>query len=693
MQHLQKCCAHRCVIELKKCARYSLVSQMISWLQDHIQLPGYDVGLWSVEHEEKAAAFLNNSRLCQLLCYMSNGKLHCSATLDIGATSCEKLYYFIRSEESRLNDIDMSIHHGMLSRGAAIQPLLEILRQVFGPQLFESSTWPNSVKRDLSGHLHRFMASLTESTFAASRKTVLYLPPGKFLPNIPAAAKNKELVQQLESIVINWTRQIKGVVNSQDSHYHSEVSGPLEEIEFWCTRKEDLCGISEQLQRADVCRVVCVLEASKSSYLARFQSLARRIRDNSVEANDNVNFLKNLVMSCKILASSDLAGICRILPALLGHIRMIWTLSGYYNNKHPERLAGLLRKISHEIICRCRTRVSLSEILYVGSIKNSMVTLKESIKCGVLWKRIYYRTAAAIRLAYPGSPELHWTFDAMSIFAQTDAFVQRCRDLLEVCEGQIQFRRKSYTTEDNSVSFFKGVRGQEVTKSLVAIQNQFDNQISRLRSLKYQILDVKLSHWHEDFNIFKNSVKDLEAMYTNMISASFEGVNCVTEAVGVLQIFQSLAKRDAIKRCVGKKNSDLYLLFIHDVEEVRREFDENRRAPPLRNNEPHWAGSALWAASLAQNVQHSWSLLRAASYFMAAGGTNEAEIAYKALMSVVGEYKASRYKSWVNSMGALDSSTLQAKLDKPLMKKINCVSIIEREFLAVSIFDVKEIFL
>jgi dynein heavy chain len=193
MQHLQKCCAHRCVIELKKCARYSLVSQMISWLQEHIQLPGYDVGLWSVEHEEKAAAFLNNSRLCQLLCYMSNGKLHCSATLDIGATSCEKLYYFIRSEESRLNDIDMSIHHGMLSRGAAIQPLLEILRQVFGPQLFESSTWPNSVKRDLSGHLHRFMASLTESTFAASRKTVLYLPPGKFLPNIPAAAKKQRV--------------------------------------------------------------------------------------------------------------------------------------------------------------------------------------------------------------------------------------------------------------------------------------------------------------------------------------------------------------------------------------------------------------------------------------------------------------------------------------------------------------------
>ena len=55
------------------------------------------------------------------------------------------------------------------------------------------------------------------------------------------------------------------------------------------------------------------------------------------------------------------------------------------------------------------------------------------------------------------------------------------------------------------------------------------------------------------------------------------------EAVGVLQIFQSLAKQMQLKALAWKKkNSDLYLLFIHDVEEVRREFDENRRAPPLQ---------------------------------------------------------------------------------------------------------------
>lgn len=243
------------------------------------------------------------------------------------------------------------------------------------------------------------------------------------------------------------------------------------------------------------------------------------------------------------------------------------------------------------------------------------VALDESIQCGVLWKRIYRRTAAAIRTAHPSAPRLHWTFDDASIFAQIDAFVQRCRDLLEVCEGQIQFCRKSSETHGRpgSLPRFGGTRGHEITKALIEIQDQFEQQIDRLRNLDYEILDVKTSHWHDDYNVFKNSVKDLEVMYTNVMNTAFEGVTRVSEAVAVLEIFYSLAKRDAIQRCVEKKTVDMYMLFIHTVEEIRHDFDENRRAPPLRNNEPKWAGSALWAKSLAQIVQDSWSLLQSAT--------------------------------------------------------------------------------
>ncbi len=46
--------------------------------------------------------------------------------------------------------------------------------------------------------------------------------------------------------------------------------------------------------------------------------------------------------------------------------------SGFYNSKHPERLTGLLRKISNEIIRRCCGKILLHEV-FDGDVEGSMV--------------------------------------------------------------------------------------------------------------------------------------------------------------------------------------------------------------------------------------------------------------------------------------------------------------------------------
>jgi dynein heavy chain, axonemal len=51
-------------------------------------------------------------------------------------------------------------------------------------------------------------------------KTVLYLPSQlSEITDVAAAAKDKDLVQHLESIVIHWTRQIKDVVSTASYYY------------------------------------------------------------------------------------------------------------------------------------------------------------------------------------------------------------------------------------------------------------------------------------------------------------------------------------------------------------------------------------------------------------------------------------------------------------------------------------------
>lgn len=48
-------------------------------------------------------------------------------------------------------------------------------------------------------------------------------------------------------------------------------------------------------------------------------------------------------------------------------------------------------------------------------------------------------------------------------------------------------------------------------------QDSFQKLVRGLRGLDYNILDVKATRWHDDFNSFKSSVKDLEVMLTNVI--------------------------------------------------------------------------------------------------------------------------------------------------------------------------------
>ena len=78
--------------------------------------------------------------------------------------------------------------------------------------------------------------------------------------------------------MIHWTRQIKEVLNSQHAVETSENAGPLEEIEFWQSRSEDLSGISDQLAKPGVMNIQAILIHSKSSYVAPFRKLSKNIQ-------------------------------------------------------------------------------------------------------------------------------------------------------------------------------------------------------------------------------------------------------------------------------------------------------------------------------------------------------------------------------------------------------------------------------
>jgi dynein heavy chain len=70
-----------------------------------------------------------------------------------------------------------------------------------------------------------------------------------------------------------------------------------------------------------------------------------------------------------------------------------------------------------------------------GDVEKCMQDLSESTECCREWKNICIKQQQMIKKY---SSRQGWELDSdETIFAENEAFIQRCKDLNEICEGQL----------------------------------------------------------------------------------------------------------------------------------------------------------------------------------------------------------------------------------------------------------------
>ena len=482
----------------------------------------------------------------------------------------------IQDRQINENSISSIVFWGTFC-GSPESSLINLVKNLFLPDVRANKTWPITLKKDLTATLERFMTNMNDVSCSVSGKTILYIPQDD-LANVKDCALDKELVQRLESSVIHWTRQIKATLNSQEltgrGQESVEDASPLAELAFWSSRSADLSGIEQQLKDPSLIRIVEVLQQAKSSYLQNFLTLAEHIEAKTVEARDNHKVLKPLEDPCTRLLKASLVQIPPLLEEIICIVRAIWTWSEHFTSS--ENVPGLLRKVSNTVIARCRASISISEVME-GDIARSVEHLSSSLHVMETWRKLYLTHAHLIAVnaarhasrakaaalsplaaAAPSGPDAPPPTEPVSeeksdarepnlrswdsafesrIFAQMDAFSQRCRNLLELCEWRAQFTYRlacdspdagrthgetkaaeeeeeedeedGKKKKENIVELlpaFGGTQAQEVYSSLRAVRESFLKYMQGLERVKYDPLDVRAPEWHDDFSHFKTEV-------------------------------------------------------------------------------------------------------------------------------------------------------------------------------------------
>ncbi|KAM6949562.1 LOW QUALITY PROTEIN: dynein axonemal heavy chain 2 [Aplochiton taeniatus] len=623
--------------------------------KSRVALTGVTEASWTEENNRVLDKFIHEPSLRTLVVYLDP---YAGLKLDnaIPSQVVEQLAFFVRPGGTPLAEetFESAVQFGTV-RGNATESLLRQMNGVHAPQVTLSTAWPESIKNNYLAHMHRFLTNLTDTRFKLVGNTVLYIPMEAMRYPAETASKDKDLVQRLEMVMIHWTRQIKEVLNAQETVETGDNSGPLEEISFWRSRCDDLSGISQQLQKPGVRHIQTVLQLCKSSYVTPFCKLAKQIQDGSMQAQSNLSFLSLLKEPCEELAQLKPKEVASKLTHILSLIRLIWVNSVYYNTRG--RLTSLFRKMSNEIIRLCVRDISLDRI-FQGYIVSSKQTLNDCIQCCLSWKQLYLHTS---QLHHKYSSK-GWVLDQTSIFALVDAFMQRCKDLLEVCDCQQQFARRA-EGDQMPLPCFAGRQGAEVTRSLLEMESTFERSLHILRSARKGILDVKNTSWHEDYNRFRAGVKDLEVMMQNLISSAFETANTVEDGVQLLDVFQHLSAREAIKRTIDRKTVDVYGLFNKELNLVNKEL--SKKLFHIAPHVPQHAGQAHWARALRRRIERPMEVVQRAHYIPQIGSGEESRLAHGQLVQTLDELVRRIFSEWSQSV---DRQSLK-RLDQPLMAR------------------------
>ncbi|XP_042367999.1 dynein axonemal heavy chain 2 [Plectropomus leopardus] len=213
------------------------------------------------------------------------------------------------------------------------------------PPVALSTYREKNIKDTYTKNMHCYLIGLTDDVSKKTGNTVLYIPMEGLQCSPEEASKDKKLVQRMEIVMIEWTDQIKELLNDQEMK--RDNCGPLQEIAFWKTRSAKLLNISQQLQKPGVRHIQNILELSKSLYVQRFCKLAKEIQYCSQQAQSNLSFLSILKEPCEELSQLKPSQVASKLRHIINLIRIIWESSPHYNTS--ERIIGLFRKV-----CDCQ---------------------------------------------------------------------------------------------------------------------------------------------------------------------------------------------------------------------------------------------------------------------------------------------------------------------------------------------------
>jgi dynein heavy chain len=227
-----------------------------------------------------------------------------------------------------------------------------------------------------------------------------------------------------------------------------------------------------------------------------------------------------------------------------------------------------------------------------------------------------------------------------------------------------------------------GTKGKLLSESVQSIFEEFQTCLSQFMKIKYNIMDVNVADFNEDFNIFRNRIKELDRRLGSVISQSFEDNDSLMSRFKLFDSFDELLNRKLIQEECERKYMVILEQFKVDLKKVQAIFIENKQlldsnseAAPIPRNMAPTTGAITWALGLIDRIEYPYKKLSCISEQLSETEEfTDMEKLYKSLKQSLKEYEDQKRSAWESTIESGGNEKLKLFLLKRRDDNMLCVN-------------------
>nr|XP_054361159.1 dynein axonemal heavy chain 5 [Mirounga angustirostris] len=517
--------------------------------------------------------------------------------------------FFIRTDPSRAitpENIHQEVSFNMLDTadGGLLNSMRRLLSDIFIPALKATSHgWgeleglqeASSIRQEFLSSLEGFVSILSGAQESLKEKVnlqkcdIFELKTLKEPIDYLTLANNPETLEKTEGCMRVWIRQTEQVL-AENNQLRKEADdlGPRAELEHWKKRLSKFNYLLDQLKSPDVKAVLAVLAAARSKLLKTWREMDIRVTDAANEAKDNVKYLYTLEKCCDSLYSSDPISMIDAIPTLINAIKMIYSISQYYNTS--EKITSLFVKVTNQMISACKAYITNNGTDSIWSQPQDVVV--EKILSAIKLKQEYQHCFHKVKQKLKQDPsEKQFEFSEMYIFGKFETFHRRLAKIIDI-----------FTTfQTYSVLQDSKIEGLEdmVTK--------YQSMVATIKKKEYNFLDQRKMDFDQDYEEFCKQTNDLHNELQKFMDVTFEKIQNTNQALSMLKKFERL---NIPNLGIDDKYRRVLENYGADIDMISKLYTKQKCDPPLARDQPPIAGKILWARQLFHRIQQPMQLFQ-----------------------------------------------------------------------------------